>query len=59
MPPSADVANVPRTLFAGIAASYDWPAQLLSYLQYRRWHRFLLSRLRLSPPARVLWNFPA
>lgn len=54
MPPSADVANVPRTLFAGIAASYDWPAQLLSYLQYRRWHRFLLSRLQLSPPARVL-----
>jgi demethylmenaquinone methyltransferase/2-methoxy-6-polyprenyl-1,4-benzoquinol methylase len=54
MPLPVDVADVPRTLFTGIAASYDRPAQLLSYLQYRRWHRFLLSRLQLSPPARVL-----
>ena len=54
MPVSADVADVPRTLFGGIAASYDRPAQLFSLLQYRRWHRFLLSRLQLSPPARVL-----
>lgn len=54
MPPSANVADVPRTLFAGIATSYDWPAQVFSLLQYRRWHRILLSHLQLSPPARVL-----
>ncbi len=54
MPLSADVADVPRTLFSGIATTYDWPAQLFSLLQYRRWHRFLLSRLQLVPPARVL-----
>ena len=54
MPCSANVADVPRTLFAGIATSYDWPAQVFSLLQYRRWHRLLLSRLQLSPPARVL-----
>lgn len=54
MPLSADAADVPRSLFAGIANSYDWPAQFFSLLQYRRWHRFLLSRLQLSPPARVL-----
>ena len=54
MPLSADVADVPRTLFAGIATSYDLPAQVFSLLQYRRWHRLLLSRLQLSPAARVL-----
>ncbi len=54
MPPSSHVADVPRTLFPGIATSYDWPAHVFSLLQYRRWHRLLLSRLQLSPPARVL-----
>lgn len=54
MPLSSDVADVPRTLFGGIATTYDWPAQIFSILQYQRWHRFLLSRLQLSPPARVL-----
>jgi demethylmenaquinone methyltransferase/2-methoxy-6-polyprenyl-1,4-benzoquinol methylase len=54
MPISTNAADVPRALFTGIAASYDRPAHLLSYLQYQRWHRFLLSRLQLSPPARVL-----
>ncbi len=54
MPVSADIAVAPRPLFSGIAGNYDRPAQILSYLQYRRWHRFLLSRLQLSPPARVL-----
>ncbi len=49
MPFPVEVADVPRTLFSGIAASYDRPAQLLSLFQYRRWHRFLLSRLPLPP----------
>ena len=51
---SADAADLPRSLFSGIAARYDWPAQIFSFLQYQRWHRFVLSRLELLPPARVL-----
>ncbi len=52
MPHSVDVADVPRRLFSPIARGYDGPAQLLSLLQYRRWHRFLLSRLDLPANAR-------
>jgi len=43
-----------RSLFSGIAANYDLPAQLLSFLQYRRWHRLLLAQLALPRSARVL-----
>ena len=43
-----------RHLFSGIAANYDRPAEVLSLLQYSRWHRFLLSRLQLPSEARVL-----
>jgi demethylmenaquinone methyltransferase/2-methoxy-6-polyprenyl-1,4-benzoquinol methylase len=43
-----------RELFSGIAATYDWPPQLMSYGQYRRWHRLLLAQLRLPTPALVL-----
>jgi len=45
---------MPRALFSGIASGYDGPAQALSLFQYRRWHRFLLSKLVLTPPALVL-----
>ena len=54
MPLAAPAADLPRRLFSPIAVGYDRPAQLLSLFQYRRWHRFLLSRLDLSLPARVL-----
>jgi len=52
--PVSTVAEVPRHLFTPIARGYDGPAQLLSLFQYRRWHRFLISRLQLPPGARVL-----
>ncbi|OGO04904.1 MAG: hypothetical protein A2Y60_07335, partial [Chloroflexi bacterium RBG_13_54_9] len=39
------LGDLPRRIFAPIAVGYDGPAQLLSLYQYRRWHRFLLSRL--------------
>ncbi|MBI1884867.1 MAG: class I SAM-dependent methyltransferase [Chloroflexi bacterium] len=42
-----------RSLFSGIAASYDTPAQLFSFFQYRRWHRFLLQRLPTARPEPV------
>ncbi len=54
MPDSASAADIPRGIFSPIAGSYDRPAQLLSLLQYRLWHDFLLSRLHLRPRARVL-----
>lgn len=38
-----------RALFSGIAHDYDRPASLLSFFQYRRWHRRLVSRLDLEP----------
>jgi demethylmenaquinone methyltransferase/2-methoxy-6-polyprenyl-1,4-benzoquinol methylase len=47
-------ADLPRRVFAPIADGYDRPALVLSLFQYRRWHRFLLSRLALTPGARVL-----
>lgn len=54
MPLPTTAADTPRRIFSPIASSYDRPAQLLSLLQYRRWHDFLLSRLDLRPGARVL-----
>jgi demethylmenaquinone methyltransferase/2-methoxy-6-polyprenyl-1,4-benzoquinol methylase len=47
-------ADLPRRVFAPIADGYDRPALVLSLFQYRRWHRFLLSRLALTPGSRVL-----
>ena len=47
-------ADVPRRIFSPIANGYDRPALVLSLFQYRRWHRFMLSRLALAPGARVL-----
>ena len=49
--PDNDIA---RPLFSGVASSYEWASQLLSYGQYRRWHRRLLAQLTLPAPARVL-----
>jgi demethylmenaquinone methyltransferase/2-methoxy-6-polyprenyl-1,4-benzoquinol methylase len=46
--------DIPRRLFSPIADGYDRHALVLSLFQYRRWHRFLLSRLDLAPAARVL-----
>ena len=51
-PPSA--LDLPRRIFTPIANGYDRPALILSLFQYRRWHRFLLSRLPLTPGSRVL-----
>ena len=41
-------------LFDGIAGSYQGPAQVFSFFQYRRWRRFLVSRLKVSPETSVL-----
>lgn len=41
-------------LFDGIASSYEGPAQVFSFFQYRRWRRFLVSRLKVSPETSVL-----
>ena len=41
-------------LFDGIARSYEGPAQVFSLFQYRRWRRFLVSRLTVSPETSVL-----
>jgi len=49
--PANDIA---RPLFSGVASSYEWASLLLSYGQYRRWHRSLLERLTLPAPALVL-----
>ncbi len=54
MPLPTHAAETPRRIFSPIAAGYDRPARLLSLLQYRRWHRFLLSKLDLPAGARVL-----
>jgi demethylmenaquinone methyltransferase/2-methoxy-6-polyprenyl-1,4-benzoquinol methylase len=48
MPISPETARVPRRIFSPIARGYDTPAQVLGLFQYRRWHRFLLSRLSLE-----------
>ncbi len=47
-------ADLPRRIFSPIAATYGRPPQVLSMYQYGHWRRFLLSRLHLQPPARVL-----
>jgi demethylmenaquinone methyltransferase/2-methoxy-6-polyprenyl-1,4-benzoquinol methylase len=54
VPVSPETARVPRRIFSPIAADYDRPAQFLGLFQYRRWHRFLLSRLDLPPGSLVL-----
>ena len=41
-------------LFDGVAESYEWPARAYSLFQYDLWHRHLVSRLTLTPEARVL-----
>ena len=46
--------NLDRRLFDGIAQGYEGPAQVFSLFQYRRWRRFLVSRLRLGPQDLVL-----
>jgi demethylmenaquinone methyltransferase/2-methoxy-6-polyprenyl-1,4-benzoquinol methylase len=47
-------SGLPQRIFSPIARDYDRPAMVLSLFQYRRWHRFLLSRLDLAPGSRVL-----
>jgi len=44
---SLAAGELPRRIFSPIASDYDGPALVLSLFQYRRWHRFLLSRLQL------------
>jgi demethylmenaquinone methyltransferase/2-methoxy-6-polyprenyl-1,4-benzoquinol methylase len=51
---SISAGDIPRRLFSPVASDYVSRAQLLSFLQYRRWHRVLLSLLELPPGARVL-----
>ncbi len=46
--------EIARGLFSSVASNYDGPAEILSLLQYSRWHRDLLSNLRLPGDARVL-----
>jgi demethylmenaquinone methyltransferase / 2-methoxy-6-polyprenyl-1,4-benzoquinol methylase len=43
-----------RTLFAPLGPSYDRAAGLLSFGQDPRWRRFMVSRVRTGPGARVL-----
>jgi len=43
-----------QKLFDGIAGQYDWVPGLLSFYQYRRWRRHLVSRLQSGPDATVL-----
>ena len=43
-----------RTLFNGVAGSYDLLAEVLSFWQNWRWRRFLVSRLEVVPGQRVL-----
>ncbi len=46
--------DIAQGLFSGIARNYDGPAEILSLLQYSRWHRRLLTNLPLAADARVL-----
>jgi len=41
-------------MFNGIARDYEGPARVLSYFQYDRWRRLLVSQLDLDPQAAVL-----
>ena len=43
-----------RQLFDGIAAQYDWAPDFFSFFQYRRWRRYLVSRLQAGPDAMIL-----
>ena len=43
-----------RRMFNGIARDYEGPARVLSYFQYDRWRRLLVSQLDLDPQAAVL-----
>jgi len=43
-----------QDLFDGIAPSYDTWAQVLTFFQYLRWRRFLVSRMALRPGNLVL-----
>lgn len=43
-----------RALFDGIAPSYEWPADVLSFGQYGRWRRALVRALAVPRDARVL-----
>ena len=43
-----------RQLFDDIAAQYDWVPDLFSFFQYRRWRRYLVSRLPSGSDATVL-----
>ncbi len=43
-----------RRMFDSIASSYEWPAELFSFLQYGRWRRLLVSQLKVAPTATVL-----
>jgi len=55
---SQPAVSVRRTLaqdlFDGIAPSYDTWAQVLTFFQYLRWRRFLVSRMALRPGNLVL-----
>ena len=46
--------DVARGLFSGIAQNYDGPAEILSLLQYSRWHRRLLANLPPTEDGRML-----
>jgi len=53
--PSGDsTAIFAQDLFDGIAHSYDTWAQVLTFFQYLRWRRFLVSRMALRPRNLVL-----
>jgi len=53
--PSRDsTATFAQDLFDGIAHSYDTWAQVLTFFQYLRWRRFLVSRMALRPRNLVL-----
>jgi len=54
LPPPFKTSRTAQRIFAPIASGYDRPAQILGLFQYRRWHRFLLSRLNLAPGSLVL-----
>lgn len=43
-----------RRIFNGIAHDYERPARVLSYFQYDRWRRLLISQLDLHPQDSVL-----
>ncbi len=43
-----------QDLFDGIAPSYDTWAQVLTFFQYLRWRRFLVSRMAFRPGNLVL-----